>query len=178
MKIFIFLLSLIVFPLAILGQSYLGHTNQSANLRTGPNSENSLITIIPVNSYVYLFTSTTYNDYYHVIFIETNEEGYIHKTVVDIDEELQKSKEKLFQPLEHTINLKPQVEITNNTELTLHLKLNSETYSFDSHETRRITLSVGTYDFVASCPGVIPYYGSDQLESNTLYTWSFYIERK
>ena len=55
------------------------------------------------------------------------------------------------------------------------LKLNSESYTFKAKEKKTITLTPSTYDFIASAPNVIPNYGSETLESNTKYTWEFYI---
>jgi hypothetical protein len=64
--------------------------------------------------------------------------------------------------------------------MTLTLKMNSETYTFSPKQIKTITLSLGTYNYRASAPRVIPNIGTEYMESNMGYTWQFYIvtERK
>ena len=67
------------------------------------------------------------------------------------------------------------MKIFNNTSKTLTLKLNTELYHFSPYETKNINLYPGEYDFRASAPGVIPYIGTENLNSNQGYSWQFYI---
>ena len=53
-----------------------------------------------------------------------------------------------------TSRYNPEIEIFNNTSLTLTLKLNSETYTFSPQQKRTITLNPGTYNYRASAPGL------------------------
>ena len=74
-----------------------------------------------------------------------------------------------------TSNYYSEVKIFNNTSKTLTLKLNTELFRFTPYETKNLSLSPEEYDFRASAPGVIPYIGSERLNSNQAYTWQFYI---
>jgi|TARA_B110000908_G_scaffold151446_1_gene186175 hypothetical protein len=68
--------------------------------------------------------------------------------------------------------------ITNNTNLTLTLKLNSELFTFNPNEKQIISLLPGKYSYRASAPGVIPNIGTENMESNMNYSWQFYIITK
>lgn len=160
---------------SVFSQAYLGYTNDKANLRVGAGTEYSILRELPKFSNLFIFSKTLDNNYYHVIYIETSTEGYVYKDYVEFDKVIPKSTEKLFQPSGKISSLNPEISITNQTDLVLTLKLNNTHYYFNANETRRISVESGNYDFVASCPGVIPYYGSDLLEKNILYKWTFYI---
>jgi len=159
----------------VFSQAYLGYTNDKVNLRDGAGTEFSVLRELPKFSNLFIFNKTLVNNYYHVIDIETSTEGYVYKDYVEFDKVVPKSNEKIFQPSGKISSLNPEISITNQTDRELTLKLNNTNYSFNSNETRRFSVEPGNYDFVASCPGVIPYYGSDLLEKNILYTWTFYI---
>lgn len=68
--------------------------------------------------------------------------------------------------------------ITNNTNLTLTLKLNSELFTFNPNEKQIISLLPGKYSYRASAPVVIPNIGTENMESNMNYSWQFYIITK
>lgn len=53
--------------------------------------------------------------------------------------------------------------------------MNTEVYRFAAYETKNIKLIPGEYDFRASAPGVIPYIGTETLNSSQAYSWQFYI---
>lgn len=175
-KIFIVITYLLfISKFTVFSQAYLGYTTDNANLRGGAGTEYSILRELPKFSNLFIFSKTLDNNYYHVIDIETSTEGYVFKDYVEFDKIIPKSKEKIFQPSGKISSLNPEITITNQTDLELNLKLNNSNYTFNANETRSISVVAGNYDFVASCPGVIPYYGSDNLEKNVLYTWKFYI---
>jgi len=141
----------------------------------GPGADYELIRELPKNSALFIISLMTDNDFYNAIDIETNQEGYIWKEYVDIDQEISKSKTGIFSPKGSYSIYNPEVEIFNNTSKNMTLKLNSVPYKFTPYERRTITIKPGTYNFIASAPGVIPYYGSDYLANNMRYSWEFYI---
>jgi len=177
-KLNFFILLLLVISTRLFSQAYLGYTNDIANLRGGAGTEYSILRELPKFNNLFIFSKTLDNNYYHVIDIETSTEGYVFKDYVEFDKVIPKSSEKIFQPSGKISSLNPEISITNQTNLELTLILNNSNYTFNANETRRISVAAGNYDFVASCPGVIPYYGSDLLEKNILYTWQFYIMEK
>lgn len=158
-----------------LGQSYLGIVTKQVNFRQGPGLDYSIIASLQPETQIFVISIDTENGFYNVIDIATDIEGYIHKSFVILEEEVKKNERGMFTPSGKTSTYKPEIEIFNNTSLSLTLKLNSETYNFFPKQKRIITLIPGTYDYRASAPGVIPNIGTENMDSNMGYTWQFYI---
>lgn len=157
------------------GQSYLGKTTKQVNFRSEPNTESKILSSLMKDQDVFIVSLVTENDFYNIIDIKTNTEGYVHKSFIRIGNLITKSKENVFQPSGKISNYNPEVEIFNDTNKSLTLKLNNEYFYFRPFETKNINLDPGEYDFRASAPGVIPYIGSEKLISNQGYSWKFYI---
>jgi hypothetical protein len=160
---------------ALLGQSYLGITTRKVNFREGPSEDYEIIKKLQPGSQLFLYSLDTDNDYYFVIDVETNEEGYVHQKYTKIIQEVKRNEQGIFTPIEETSVYNPSIEIFNNTSRTLTLKLNNTRYTFNSYERKILELSPGVYDYYASAPLVIPDYGSEKLQSNYSYSWEFYI---
>ncbi len=171
----IFTLFVFFVTTTIYSQSYLGTITKQVNFREGSSTEDNIISFLKPNSDVFIISLETENDYYNVIDIATDREGYVHKSFVKIGKLVSKSNESVFTPTGQSSNYDPEVKIFNNTSKTLTLKLNTQLYYFSPYETKNITLSPEKYDFRASAPGVIPYIGTERLKSNQGYSWEFYI---
>jgi hypothetical protein len=117
----------------------------------------------------------TENDFYNIIDIEADKEGFIHKSFVKLGDIVEKNESGMFTPSGKTSTYDSVIEIYNNTSITLTLKLNNETYTFLPKEKQKLTLSPGTYNYRASAPGVIPNFGTEYMLSNQGYNWQFYI---
>lgn len=175
MKNFIFLSALIFCSLQSVSQSYLGSITKQVNFRAGPGTDYEVIGSMKPGSQIFIVSLDAEDDFYNIIDIRTNKEGYVHKSFVKIGKQVKESEEGIFTPSGKTASYNPEVEIYNNTSLILTLKLNDDNYSFSPKEKKSITISPGTIRFRASAPGVIPYIGSEYLQSNQGYTWQFYI---
>lgn len=169
------LLSIFIFATQIFSQSYLGYTTKKVAMRDGPGKEYEVLLTLQKNSPVFLFSMTTENDYYHIIDIETNTEGYIPSTYIKNIENLKKTSDKVFSSTGPISSYNPEIRVYNNTSKKMTLKLNSTAYIFDPQESKTIYLSPGTYNFTASASGVIPNYGSKYFEQGMGYEWEFYI---
>jgi uncharacterized protein YgiM (DUF1202 family) len=170
------ILIIFIFSLSSLNaQSYLGITKKNVNFRQGPSEEFSVIKKLKPGAQLFLYSLDTKNEFYFAIEVETNEEGYVHKNFVQVSEEVKKNNQGIFNPIEETEYYNPTIEIYNNTNKTLTLKLNDYRYTFDSHQKRIIELTPGVYDYYASAALVIPDYGTERLQSNYTYSWEFYI---
>jgi hypothetical protein len=156
-------------------QSYLGQVIKQVNFREGAGTDYPVISSLKVGTQIFIVSLETENDFYNIIDITTDKEGYIHKSFVKIGQEVKKNEQGMFTPSGQTANYDPSIEIYNNTKLTLSLKLNSKTYSFAPKQKRTITMSPGTCNYRASAPNVIPNIGTEYMESNQGYTWEFYI---
>jgi hypothetical protein len=175
MKKILLLIFFILISNAIYSQSYLGTITKQVNFREGSSSDDNIISSLKPNTQIFIISLETENDYYNVIDIATDREGYVHKSYVKVGKLVSKSSESVFSPTGKSSNYNSEVKIFNNTSKTLTLKLNAELYYFSPNETKNINLTPGEYDFRASAPGVIPYIGTENLNSNQGYSWQFYI---
>ena len=135
----------------------------------------AVISSLKIGTQIFIVSLETENDFYNIIDIGTNKEGYIHKSFAKVGQEIKKNEQGMFTPNGQTENYNPEIEIYNNTKLTLTLKLNSEKYNFAPQEKKTITLIPGACNYRASAPNVIPNIGTENIKSNYNYTWQFYI---
>lgn len=175
MKKFFFLILFLLTASIGFSQSYLGWVTKQVNFREGPGTDYGVISSLKPGTQIFIVSLETENDFYNIIDIATDKEGYIHKSFVKLGDIVEKNERGMFTPSGKTSTYNPEIEIFNNTSLTLTLKLNSETYTFSPKQKKTITLSPGTYNYRASAPGVIPNIGTEYMESNMGYTWQFYI---
>ncbi|MFW5871985.1 MAG: SH3 domain-containing protein [bacterium] len=173
-KIFIVFL-LVFFSVSVKAQSYLGYVTTTVNFRSEPNTSCRILGSLQRGNALFIISKDKVNGFYHVLDIETNKEGYVHGNYVQIDKELPENEQGIFTPTGKISEYKPVVKIYNNTDKTLTLKLNDEIYTFSPHQRRSLTLSSGSYSFRASAPGVLPNYGTENIENNYEYEWEFYI---
>jgi uncharacterized protein YgiM (DUF1202 family) len=171
------ILTLILFSFAIstFSQSYLGTITKNVNFREGSGSDYKIISSLKPNNQIFIISLETENDYFNIIDIATDKEGYVHKSYVKIGKLVNKSKESVFTPNGESSAYDPEVKIFNNTNKTLTLKMNTQLYYFSPYETKNISIYPDEYDFRASAPGVIPYIGIERLKSKQAYSWEFYI---
>ena len=102
----------------------------------------------------------------------------MHKSFIKLGDIVEKNESGIFTPSGESTSYNPDIEIYNNTNLTLTLKLNSELFTFNPNEKQTISLLPGKYSYRASAPGVIPNIGTENMESNMNYSWQFYIITK
>lgn len=156
-------------------QSYLGWITKQVNFRESAIIDAPILSSLKAGKQIFIISVEAENDFYNVIDIATNTEGYIHKSFVKVGREVERNEKGMFSPSGKTSDYNPEIEVYNNTGLTLTLKLGNEIYSFYSQQRRRITTTPGTYNYRASAPGVIPSIGAEYFENNMGYTWQFYI---
>ena len=149
MKKIILLSFLLITCLTGFSQSYLGRVTKQVNFREGAGTDYPVISSLKVGTQIFIVSLETENDFYNIIDIATDKEGYIHKSFVKVGQEIEKNEQGMFTPSGQTTNYNPEIEIYNNTKLTLTLKLNSETYSFAPQQKRTITMSPGTCNYRA-----------------------------
>jgi hypothetical protein len=171
----VFILLIMFCSVTTIAQSFLGTITKQVNFREGPGTDYNIVSSLKPGTQLFIVSLETENDYYDVIDIRTNKEGYVHKSFVKVGKQVKENDEGVFSSNGTTASYNPEIEVFNNTSLTLTLKLDDKTYSFNAHEKRTITTSPGAISYRASAPGVIPYIGIDHLESNEGYTWQFYI---
>lgn len=156
-------------------QSYLGWATKQVNFRNGPGTEFAVISSISAGSQIFIISTESVNDFYNIIDIATDKEGYIHKSYVKIGDEVKINSEGVFQFSGKSNSSNATLEIYNNTDITMTLTLNKERFSFSPHEKRSIEYKPGKWNYRASAPGVIPDIGTEVLQGNSVYQWEFYI---
>lgn len=161
---------------AVSGQSYTGWVTQSANLREGSGTNYKVLETLPAGTQIFIYSITGENNFYKVKVIATDTDGYISKSLVELGNVVMeaKSTEGPLEPIGKTPN-DPQIEVFNNTSKRLTLTLNDEKHIFAPKETKTITVPAGRYSYMASVPGVLPYFGNDNIERYIKYRWTFYI---
>lgn len=175
MRSILVFIALLFYSLNANCQSYLGWVTGQVNFRSGPSKEYEVIKLLKPGSQIFINSLEDDSGFYSVIDIESNMEGYVHKSFVKIGKEVPFNKEGVFTPDERIVDFNSQAEIFNNTNTELTLKLNSEVYNFTPYEKRTLTLSPGNYVYRASAPGVIPAIGNEKFDNNMSYKWQFYI---
>ncbi|KQB99956.1 SH3 domain-containing protein [Pedobacter sp. Hv1] len=175
-------LSLIIFLslkiLTCFGQSYLGTIIKDVNLRKGPNTNYEILSSIKAGSQVFIISLTDQNEFYNIIDIETNQEGFIKKTFIKIGKKIKENETGIFTPNGNISTYNPKIDIYNDTDKSLTLKLNEEVYHFEPQERKNLELQPGRYLYRASAPKVIPDIGAEEMKSNMSYTWKFYIIKR
>jgi hypothetical protein len=156
-------------------QSYLATITKQVNFREGSSSDDNIISSLKPNTQIFIVSLETENDYYNVIDIATDREGYVHKSYVKVGKVVNKSNGSFISASGNSASYDAEATIFNNTSISMTLKLNAEVYRFSPKETKNITLTPGDYDFRASAPGVVPNVGVKNFENNRTYTWQFYI---
>jgi len=175
MKKILLLIFFILISNAIYSQSYLGTITKQVNFREGSSSDDNIISSLKPKTQIFIVSLETENDYYNVIDIATDIEGYVHKSYVKVGKLVNKSNGSFISASGNSASYDAEATIFNNTTITMTLKLNAEVYRFSPKETKNITLTPGDYDFRASAPGVVPNVGVKNFENNRTYTWQFYI---
>jgi hypothetical protein len=175
MKKQLFLLMVILLSNSIFCQSYLGMITKQVNFREGSSTDESIIGSLKPNTQIFIISLETENDFYNIIDIATDNEGYVHKSFVKVGKLVNKSNGSFISATGNSSSYDSEAKIFNNTSITMTLKLNEVVYRFSPKETKNIVLSPGDYDFRASAPGVQPNIGIKNFENNRIYTWQFYI---
>jgi len=156
-------------------QAFLGNTTKQVNLREGPGTDYSVLRSLTGGTQLFVVSTETVNEFYEVIDIMSNTEGYVHSSFVRLGAPVELNEEGVFTPAGRSATQNPELQIYNNTRLALTLKMNEVTYQFDPQQRRTLTVASGSYNYRASAPGVIPDIGLEYMESRTTYTWEFYI---
>jgi len=159
-------------------QSYIGNITKQVNFREGPGSDYEIIKSLKPGAQIFISSLDTDDDFYNIVDIESDIEGYVHKSYVKVGKIVSRSSGGMFNPEGDSEVYKSEISVFNNTIKKLTLKLNSETYYFSPKETKKISLEPGECDFRASAPGVIPNIGTEHLDGNRRYSWQFYISTR
>ena len=158
-------------------KSYIGIVNNEINLLSGPGSGFEIIkNLIPGNQ-LFIISDKPINDYYNVIDIVSNEEGYVHKSFVELANEVEINEvNDLFKFAGKSESLtSSRIEAINSSEKPMTLILGGSTWLFAPKGKWFINVSPGYYKIIVSSPNVIPYIEKVEIESGKNYKREYVI---
>ena len=161
-------------------KSYIGVVNKTIDLLAGPGSEYEVIkTLIPGNQ-LFIISDKTINDYYNVIDVLSNEEGYVHKSAVELGDEVKINEiDKLFVSSGKSESLiSSKIEAINVSDKTMTLIMGGSTWVFVPYGKWYINISPGNYKFIVSYTETVPYIGKVEIESGKNYKREFVIPKQ
>ena len=160
--------------------NWLARTNAKANLRTGPSTSHKIIKTLDEGTILYLDTNEATNGFYKVVYVSTNQEGYVSKKLVTLEQRMPKMSSGMFkQKNSGGMNLKPQIEVSNTTDVPIKLQIGSYTFNIKQKESRTIEVPSGTYRCICSSPSdssISPFISTEKLMEGSTYEWEFYIK--
>ena len=127
------------------------------------------------SSQVFIYSIETEREFFNVINISTNEEGFVHKDYVKVGNKIEIDANGVFVKSGDSENAFAEVEITNDSKYKMTLKIDSEKHVFEPYEKKTLELDPGKHNLIASAPGIIPYIGTDSVLARSNYSWKFYI---
>ena len=176
MKKILVITYLLIAMVTVHGQSYLGFFNKTANLREGPGKEFNILLTLNAGSKIFIISLDEENEFLNVIDIESGTEGFVHRDFAKAEDVIYTSPGSIFSATGKIDDENPVLTVKNNTSKILTLKLNKLVFTFRAGETRAISIPPGSYRVIASAPRVIPMTGTDRMEKNLSYRWSFYLK--
>jgi len=160
-------------------QSYLGFIKENVNFRKGPSTDFAIIKSLSAGTQIFIISTKENNNYYKVIDLSTNLEGYVYSTYITLDKPVEVNEDDLFvETGKSSLSTVSQVEVYNNTSKNLTIFIGGSNYLFSSQEKRSISIKPNEYTYRVTAAGVIPYLGKDTIKSGYNYSWEFYIVTK
>ena len=88
-------------------QSYLGWINKQVNFREGPSTQYAIIKSLKPGTQIFIVSTNAKNNYFNIIDIETNKEGYAHKSFIKLGDIVEKNESGIFTPSGESTSYKP-----------------------------------------------------------------------
>ena len=159
-------------------KTFSGKINDKTYLYSGPSNSFETLLVLNPESPVLILSDKDINNFYNVIDIESNIEGYVFLNNVDFIEEEKVEKNNVFDVIGNTSDIRfCEIEIYNSHNTSFILKLDTESFNFEAGETRTITIKPGSYRVFATSKGVRPYIGEINLERGKKYYRRYYVIR-
>ena len=158
-------------------KSYIGIVNKEIDLLSGPGPGFEIIkNLIPGNQ-LFIISDKPINDYYNVIDIVSNEEGYVHKSSIELANEVEINEvNDLFKFAGKSESLtSSRIEAINSSEKPMTLIFGGSTWLFAPKGKWFINVSPGNYKIIVSSPNVIPYIEKVEIESGKNYKREYVI---
>jgi uncharacterized protein YgiM (DUF1202 family) len=148
------------------------------NIRQEPDIKSSIILKATKESVLVLIKRESLYGWYNVIDVESGQEGWINEKYVNIKYTTNKKKANLFTPEKIESISTPEIAIKNDSYKDIRLKVGSNVYNISAHSEINITHPIGTFEYYASAPLVLPSFGAQTFEAGYRYSWRFWIESR
>ena len=156
---------------------YTAYTTTALNLREGPSKSYDAILTIPEGEIVFMETSERYNDFAKVMYIKTGEEGYVSSSFLDGYTKVKVNEEGSLEVTGKTYSKYAEINLKNDANVTAKITIGNNSYTLSPNTSKKVKyIEGGTYNIIASSPGIVPYVGVDQVEGGYEYSWRFYIK--
>lgn len=113
------LLFISLLSISAMSQSYLGWITSKVNFREQPSTDASILNSLKPGTQIFIVSLETDDDFYNIIDIKTNTEGYVSKKFVKVGTPVKQSAYGIFTPNGESTSYNPAIEIFNNTNITL-----------------------------------------------------------
>lgn len=153
----------------------LGYVTTTVNMRECASTECGIICKVKLQSFVLYNTDDMENGFYRAIYLDKDEEGYIHSKYVKFYQEVQEHKGGALQRIGESSNMWPTISLENDCNRYTTLRLNTKTYKLEPYEKREIMSEPGIANIIVTSKGTFPYVGAEVLENNIEYGWVFRI---
>ena len=161
-------------------KSYLGTTNEEINLILGPSNEFEVIKSLALGTEVFIISDKTINNYYHVIDMTTNEEGYVDMKYIDLGDEVVINEiDQLFKSSGKSESLTScRINAYNISDKKMTLKMAGSTWVFVPNGKWVINISPGIYKIIVTHPDADPYIGRVEFIGGLNYEKEFTVNKE
>ena len=97
MKKIFTLLFILVLPISVYSQSYIGWIIKQVNFRESPSIDAPILSSLKAGSQIFIVSLDAENDYYSIIDIETNTEGYVYKKFVKFGKQVKENEQGILR---------------------------------------------------------------------------------
>ncbi len=123
-----------------------------------------------------LLSRTKTRNWVNVIDLDSGEEGWVYISHVKIYYTRNpKTSLPNFEERRTYSDQNPELQIKNDTNRTLSLRVGSARYKIEAFGSRTISVEPGSYKFYASVPRAYPLMGERYWSKGIIYSWTFFI---
>ena len=156
---------------------YTAYVTTTLNLREEPNTDCDIIERIPEGEYVFMESSERYKNFSKVMSVKSGNEGYVSSKYLDGYTKVKINNKGALEVTGKTDNKYAEINLKNEANVTAKITIGNKNYDLPPYSTKKIKyIEGGTYNIMASSPGIIPYVGVDTVEGGYEYSWRFYIQ--
>jgi hypothetical protein len=153
-------------------------TTNRANVRAGPGTTYTVSLQVEKGEGLVLVDRQPTGQWYNVIHIGSGSEGWVHASVIKLVYTRKRSSGPVFSAERIDAYSAPVIEVSNQSNKNLNLKVGSTIHNISPYSKKTITLSAGEYRYYGSASGVMPAIGEHSFEIGYKYTWTFWIETR